>query len=254
MIREDKKMKEKTKDQAPSTKLHKALTVIGIVLCVILIPMLIINCSLIVKSIVNKDEIPSIGKATPLIVLTDSMYPDIKSGDIIVTMKAEPDEVEVGDVISFFDPALKNNAVTTHRVESIYEEEGKVYFRTKGINNNTEDKEPVPAENLVGIWGGTRIGGIGRVALFMQTTTGLILCVVLPLLLLVGYDIIRRKIYEKNNKQDVDALMAELEALKAEKAKQAEAPAEEPKAEEPKAEEPAEAPAEEPAEEPKSEE
>ena len=46
---------------------------------------------------------------------------------------------------------------------------------------------------------------------------------VLPILLLVGYDMIRRRQYEKANKQDTDALMKELEELrrlKAEKEKQ----------------------------------
>ena len=65
-----------------STTLHKSLTIIGIILCVILIPMLIINCTLIVKSLINKDEVPDFGGAVPFIVLTDSMYPDIKSGDL----------------------------------------------------------------------------------------------------------------------------------------------------------------------------
>ena len=37
-------------------------------------------------------------------------------------------------------------------------------------------------------------------------------------LLLVGYDFIRRHIYEKSKKEDTDALLAELEALRAEKA------------------------------------
>ena len=53
----------------------------------------------------------------------------------------------------------------------------------------------------------------------MSTTPGLIICVFCPLVLLVGYDMIRRKLYEKNNQQDTDALLAELEALRAEKAK-----------------------------------
>lgn len=57
--------------------------------------------------------------------------------------------------------------------------------------------------------------------MFMQTTTGLIVCVVLPIVLLVAYDVIRRQIYEKNKKADTDALLAELEALRAEKAKAA---------------------------------
>ena len=93
-------------------------------------------------------------------------------------------------------------------------------FRTRGDNNNTEDKVLVGADDLVGTYK-SRIPGAGNIAMFMQTTTGLIVCVVLPIILLVGYDIIRRRIYEKNKQDDTDALLAELEALRAEKAKMA---------------------------------
>ena len=64
------------------------------------------------------------------------------------------------------------------------------------------------------VYEGTRLPGFGNVALFMQTTPGLIVCVVLPILLLVGYDMVRRRIYEKNNKKDTDALLQELEELR----------------------------------------
>jgi signal peptidase len=102
----------------------------------------------------------------------------------------------------------------------IIEEEGEIFFRTRGDNNNTDDKKPVPTENLVGIYR-TRVPGAGHVAMFMQSTTGLVLCVVLPIVLLISYDVVRRSIYEKNKKADTDALLAELEALRAEKAKAA---------------------------------
>ena len=59
-------MKEKT-----VSKTQKVLTAIGISLCVILIPILIVNCTLIVKSFLNKDEVPDFGGYLPLIVLTD---------------------------------------------------------------------------------------------------------------------------------------------------------------------------------------
>ena len=59
----------------------------------------------------------------------------------------------------------------------------------------------------------------------MQSTAGLVVCVVVPIILLVGYDLLRRKKYEKNQEQDVAALMAELEALKAASAKKTEAEA-----------------------------
>lgn len=203
---------------------HKALTIVGIILCVILVPILLINLTLIAKSYLNKDEVPNISGTTPLIVLTDSMYPVIESGDLIICKGAEAEEIQVGDIIAFFDPAGNGTTIVTHRVIEVVEENGQLAWRTKGDNNNTEDRLPVPADKLVAVYEDTRIPGAGNVALFMQTTPGLILCVVCPILLLVGYDMIRRKRYEKSSKKDTDALMAELEELrrlKAEKEQQA---------------------------------
>ena len=196
---------------------QRILTIIGTVLCVILIPILIINLTLIVKSYVNKDEVPSLGGVFPMIVLTDSMYPQIKSGDLIICNTLEPEEVRVDDVISFFDPMGSGTSVVTHRVLEVIEEDGALSYRTKGDNNNAEDQVLVPEKNLVGIYR-SRIPALGNVAMFMQTTPGLILCVVCPVLLMVGYDMLRRKKYEKSRQQDTDALLAELEALRAMKA------------------------------------
>jgi len=210
-----------TKERTPA--MHRILTVIGTVLCIILLPILIINCILIVKSFTS-EEVPNVAGTLPLIVLTDSMYPVIKSGDLIICHTAEPEEIQVGDVIAFFDPAGNGTTIVTHRVLEVTEQAGQTAWRTKGDNNNTEDRLPVPADKLVAVYEDTRIPGAGNVALFMQTTPGLILCVVCPILLLVGYDMIRRKQYEKSSKKDTDALMAELEELrrlKAEKEQQA---------------------------------
>lgn len=201
---------------------QKILTIIGTILCVILIPILIVNLTLIVKSYVNTDEVPKIGGICPLIVLTDSMLPEISSGDLIICKDIDPAEVQVGDVISFFDPASKGSSVVTHRVIEIVDDDGEIKWRTKGDNNNTEDRELVPFKNLVGIWGGTRIAGAGSVAMFLQTTPGLIVCVICPLALLVGYDVLRRRKYDKEKQQDTDALLAELEQLRAMKAAQEE--------------------------------
>ena len=200
-----------------NTPLNKALTVIGTVLCVILIPILVINVTLIIKSYTDKEAVPNVGGWFPLIVLTDSMYPEIESGDLIVCRKIDPAEVAVGDVISFVDPAGNGTTIVTHRVVEVVTE-GGLMFRTRGDNNNTDDKLLVGAQDIVGTYK-SRIPGAGSVALFMQTTTGLIVCVVLPILLLVGYDIVRRRLYEKNKQSDTDALLAELEALRAEKAR-----------------------------------
>lgn len=203
------------KEQKEKTSLgHKVLTVVGAILCVILIPALIINITLIIRSYTNPDQVPSIGGNVPLIVLTDSMYPEIKSGDLIICHTADAEQIAVGDVIAFFDPAGNGSSVVTHRVIEITQEDGTLAWRTQGDANNVADSALVPAKNLVGIYR-SRIAGAGNVAMFMQTTQGLILCVLCPIIVLVGYDIIRRKMYEKSHKQDTEALLRELEELRA---------------------------------------
>lgn len=198
---------------------QKILTIIGTILCIILLPILIINCTLIVKSYVNSDEVPSVGGIFPMIVLTDSMYPVIQSGDLIICHTAEAEEIENGDVIVFYDPMGNGTTVVTHRVLEVMEENGEISFRTKGDNNNAEDQVAVPGDKLLGTYE-KRIPGAGNIAMFMQTTPGLILCCVCPIILLVGYDMIRRRSYDKKKQQDTDALLAELEALRALKAEQ----------------------------------
>ena len=214
-------------NKEPTTLTHKIMTVVGTLMCIVLIPLLVSNIILIVRSYTNPDEVPSVGGFTPMIVLTDSMYPFIHSGDLIFCRNAQPEEVQVGDVISFFDPAGNGVSVVTHRVVQITEQNGEIAWQTKGDANNVEDRDLVPADNLVGIYR-SRIPGAGSVAMFMQTTTGLIVCVLCPLILLVGYDIIRRRMYEKKQQQDTDALLAELQALKAEKEAKAQAESGEP--------------------------
>lgn len=208
-------MDNNKEEKSPAS--HKVLTVIGMIICVILLPILIINITLIIKSYTNKDDVPKIGGYCPLIVLSGSMEPEINSGDLIICKQINADQIKVGDIISFFDPDSSGTAVLTHRVTEISEENGALSFRTKGDANNTEDRLAVPAGNLVGEYKFS-ISGAGNAAMFMQTTAGLIVCVVVPLILLVAYDVIRRRRFEAQTQKDTAALLAELQELKAQKA------------------------------------
>ena len=198
----------------PATITHKILTVVGTVMCILLIPILIANITLIIRSYTDPEKVPSVGGYVPMIVLTDSMYPAIHSGDLIFCRAVEPEDVQEGDVISFFDPAGNGVSVVTHRVLKVTEQNGELAWQTKGDANNVEDMDLVPADNLVGVYQ-KRLAGAGNVAMFMQTTAGLIVCVLCPLIAMVGYDLVRRRMYEKKQQQDTDALLAELQALRA---------------------------------------
>ena len=219
------KTKENVQDNIP--KSQKIVNIVAIVICVLLIPILIMNCVLIIKDIVNPNEVPSIFGKTPLIVLTESMEPDIKAGDLIVCDKIEADDVDIGDVISFFDPEGNGSTIITHKVYDIEidEKTGDRSFRTYGINNNTKDFAPVPEENLVGIWNGTRFWQLGRIVLFTQSIPGILICIFLPVGAFVAYELIKRRKQDEKKQDDIDKLKAELEAMKAAQAPKAEEPA-----------------------------
>lgn len=194
---------------------HKILTGIGTALCIVLIPILIINCTLLMKSYLNKDAVPSFGSFSPMIVLSESMYPEIEVGDLILCRHADPQEIQVGDVICFFDPTGNGTSTVTHRVMEITtDKNGDLAWVTKGDANNAEDRMAVPADKLVGKYNGARIPGAGDMAMFMQTTKGLMICVVVPMILLFGWDALRRAGYSRKHEKDRKALMAELEELR----------------------------------------
>ena len=198
---------------------QKTLTILGIILCVILVPLLIINIILIIQGAVNPDEVPGIMGYKPMMVLTESMDPKIKSGDLIIIKEIAPTSLKEGDIITFFDPAGNGHSTVTHRIETRIEDPEKgLCFETKGDNNNTADLKYVEAEAIVGIYL-FRIPVVANIAMFMQTVPGLIICIFVPLVAFVAYDLIRRRQFEKSQKDDKDALLAELEYLRAEKAK-----------------------------------
>jgi len=211
----------------PINKKQLILNIVGIALCVILLPILIMNCTLIIKGMAKPDEVPSLGKNIPLIVLTESMEPEINAGDLIICKKVDPQEIKEDDIIAFFDPSSNGSSIVTHKVKTVIKDnDGKtVSFETYGINNiNLDgsieiDRKKVPTDNVVGIYRGANIPLVGHVAMFMQSTVGLIICIFIPLAAFIAYDLIRRKKQDKSKDDDVEKLKAELAALKMAQAK-----------------------------------
>jgi signal peptidase len=185
-------------------------TPIGILLCIVLILVLIVNVSLIIGSYVNPDKVPSFLGYKPFIVLSGSMEPEIMPGDLIITKNIDPENVKVGDVITF---RSDETTAVSHRVIKI-STEGGLSFETKGDANIGSDKGAVSPESIEGKYI-LRIAKLGNLALFLQTPIGLLVFVVIPLCLFILYDIVSRNYRRKGEKSREAQLEAELEALKA---------------------------------------
>ena len=184
-------------------------SIIGILLCIVLIPALIINVTLIVKSFLYPDKVPSFMGYKPFIVLTGSMEPVFYSGDLVMVKEVEASSLQVGDVIAF----REGTAVITHRIVQIENPASGLRFITKGDNNNVNDRRPVTVEQLEGRYL-YRISKLGNFAMFMQTPVGMALFIALPLLSFILYDILRRTVFERKKAQRTKELEAELERMR----------------------------------------
>lgn len=191
--------------------------IVGVALCIILIPILLLNCILIVKGMIKTDEVPSIGGYSPLIVLTESMEPEINSGDLIVCRKTDIEDIREGMIISFFDPEGNGSTVVTHKINTIVtDEEGKIYYRTQGVNNNIEDRVPVSSENVIGVYTGMRFAFVGRVVMFAQSPVGLLVCIAVPVGLFVLFALLKNRRAKGESVVATQDSMAEIAALRAE--------------------------------------
>ena len=192
--------------------LQKIVGAVGIALCVVFVPLLLINVTLIVKSYTSPDKVPDFLGYKPFIVLSGSMEPSIMTGDMVFVKETDPDSLKVGDVIAY----KSGSAVVTHRIVEVKSENGETRYVTQGDANNAADQGLVKPADVEGIYQ-RRVAGAGNLAMFMQTTTGMILFVVCPLVLFVLWDVIRRQLESRKEMSRTKELEMELERLRAEK-------------------------------------
>ena len=104
----------------------KVVFIITIVVCALLVPILIINSIMIVKTITNPDKVPDIFGYAPMLITDDNMEPDIIDGDIIFAKVVDPADIEEGNIILFFDTNKRNQGkVLVQRVTTVVEEDGR---------------------------------------------------------------------------------------------------------------------------------
>lgn len=187
----------------------------GTILCILLIPIILINIILITRTYLNPDELPGIFGIKPAIVLSGSMEPAIHTGDLIFIHETEPELLQEGDVICY----LTSGKAVTHRIMDITAgEDGLPRYVTQGDANNTADRLAVAADQIEGVWKGGRIGGLGNVILFIQTPVGMILFIFCPLLLFILWDIWHRRRLDKEEAARTARLEAELAELRSSQA------------------------------------
>lgn len=145
--------------------------------------------------------VPSILGIRVFSVQTDSMYPEMSAGDMIFGKAVnDASDLEVGDIITYWTVINGERALNTHRITEIYDGGTYLLFQTKGDNNSVEDALTVHESEIVGEYI-FKIEGLGKAFDYLQTSTGFLLVVVLPVFIFFIFHLIQffRVLFEYQN-------------------------------------------------------
>ena len=199
------------KNQVKRSLIKKLTSIAGVVVCMVLAPILIMNLTIVIKSYINPDKVPDFFGIKPFVVVTGSMEPVIDGGDLVFTKTVDPAKLKANDIISF----KSGNSVITHRIAELTKKNGAPVFITQGDANNTKDEDLVAYPQIEGVYL-FKISRLGNLAMFMQTPAGMLIFVGIPLCAFIIYDIIRRRLAAQKERLKDSKAKAEIERLKAE--------------------------------------
>lgn len=199
-----KKMEASNIPNAPQEQQEKTgkrilNTVVNVVLVVAII--LAAICTYVSYVSSSGSGAPSIFGLSVFSIQTDSMYPNLLAGDMIFGVKTDPEDLRIGDVITYWTIIDGNKVLNTHRIYGIYDGGGFLLFETKGDANTAIDALTVHENAVVSRYSGVRVQGLGKFFDYLQTSTGFLLVVVIPVFLFFVYYLIQffRTLFEYQN-------------------------------------------------------
>lgn len=177
-----------------------ANTIINVVLIIAIVMAAI--CTYVSYVSTSGNGVPSIFGIRIFSIQTESMYPTLEPGDLILGSPIkDTSELEIGDIITYWTVIDGQRVVNTHRISQIYDGGGYLIFETKGDNNTAADALTVHESELIGQYNGKKIAGLGKVFDYLQTSTGFLIVIVIPVAIFFLFHLIQffRVLFEYNN-------------------------------------------------------
>ena len=155
------------------------------------------------------------------IVLSDSMSKtDFNAGDLVLVKAVDPSTLKEGDIIAYTSQNTSNYGETgTHKIRKLTTDaNGEPGFVTYGTTTDTDDERIVTYSDVLGKYR-THIPKVGSFFLFLKTTPGYIVCILIPFLLLIllqGFNCI--KLFRQYKREQMDEMKEERAKLEADRA------------------------------------
>lgn len=192
-VEETAKVAAQTETEPAETAEKKPRKVLNTVINVVLIVAIIVAgiCTYISFVSTSGSGVPNIFGLRILSIQTDSMYPVLKPGDLIFdTGVKDTSKLRSGDIITYWTVINGERVLNTHRIENIYDGGGYLIFETKGDKNSSVDPLTVHESEIVGQYKG-RLPGVGKAFDYLQTSTGFLIVVVVPVFIFFIYHLVQ---------------------------------------------------------------
>ena len=182
--------------------------IVGVILCVLLLPIVIVNITFTIRTYLNPYEVATVFGRGMLIVDTGSMRApradrpeatwdsaweaglfDIHENDLLIMREIDQATIGRGDIIAFYD---HRGIVVTHRVIAFdTDDAGARLYITQGDANNVQDQTPVHENRVAGLIVHNISGG-GRVIRFIGQPLVTVAVIAIPLALMFVWDSLRK--------------------------------------------------------------
>ena len=171
--------------------------ILNVIVDIIVILILIISLIIVILSLTSRSTgVPNILGVAPLSVMSNSMEDTLNEGDLIFSEVTDDfsRKYNVGDIVSFKQIINDEEQINTHRIVEIVNENGEEKYRTQGDNKKTNpvpDEKLKAARDIIAIYTGTKIPGVGHFFSFIRTQLGFFLVILLPMILFFVYEGVR---------------------------------------------------------------
>lgn len=135
-------------------------------------------------------------------VITGSMEPKYKVGDVLIAKNVEPSTIKIGDAISY--QGVRGDVkdkVITHQVVGINKDaQGKYIFRAKGLANLIED--PIVHEDQlfgVVIYRSMLLSTIYKI---VSTDIGFYLFIIIPIMFIIGSEVVMSLVRKEDERRE----------------------------------------------------
>ena len=223
-------------NETKKSSAKKVLTIVGNVIIWLFLIFAVLVTVLAFAAQQHNDGVPTIGGKAILNVATNSMetpanptdaqkklmegeFQGFNAGDIIIGQRLSNEEannLKVGDIITYTYDINGDgmDELNSHRIIRIEGEGNDKVYITHGDNNPETMEETVSWNMVICKYNGTRIPKLGNFLDFLQTRTGFLVCVVIPLVLFFIYELVNfiRKFMKLKNagKKQITAADEEL--------------------------------------------